>query len=378
MALTKLFNDFFNSEKSGGLVLIICTVFSLIIANSSWQQTYLDLWHTPVAGEGIAHWINDGLMAVFFLLIGLELEREIYIGELSNFKNALFPVIAAIGGMVTPALIFIILNYGTATQDGAGIPMATDIAFSLGILALLGSKVPSSLKVFLTALAVIDDLGAIIVIAVFYAGTLQLMNLFIAIGIFAILLVLNRLKVHNLVPYIIGGIIMWYFMLHSGVHATITGVLLAFAIPFGDGSEKSPSYILQHALHKPVAFIILPLFALANTSIIIEGNWTEGLSSPNGLGILSGLLIGKPLGILLFCFLAVAAGLCKMPSDIQWKHIAGAGLLAGIGFTMSIFITHLAYSDASLINSSKLMVLIASMIAGVLGFVWLKFSLKNT
>lgn len=378
MALSKLFNDFFNSEKSSGLVLIVCTVISLVIANSSWQHNYIELWHTQIAGESIEQWINDALMAIFFLMIGLELEREIYAGELSNIKNALLPVIAAIGGMLVPSLIFLIFNFGTETQGGAGIPMATDIAFSLGILALLGSRVPQSLKVFLTALAVIDDLGAIIVITVFYTGALQLMNLFIAMVIFAVLLVLNRLKVHNLIPYIIGGVVMWYFMLHSGVHATITGVLLAFTIPFGNGSEKSPSYILQHALHKPVAFIILPLFALANTSIIIEGNWIEGLSSPNGLGILSGLLVGKPLGILLFCFMAIAAGLCKMPSDIQWKHIAGAGLLAGIGFTMSIFITHLAYSDVSVINSSKLMVLIASLIAGVLGFVWLKFSLKNT
>jgi len=377
MALSKLFNEFFNSEKSSGLVLIICTVVSLLLANSQWQHNYLEIWHAKFAGESIEQWINDGLMAIFFLLIGLELERELYIGELSNLKNALLPVTAAVGGMLVPAGIFLLFNYGTTSQNGAGIPMATDIAFSLGVLALLGSRVPTSLKIFLTALAVIDDLGAIIVITVFYAGTLQFLNLFIALGIFILLLVLNRLKVHNLIPYIVGGIAMWYFMLHSGVHATITGVLLAFAIPFGDGDEDSPSYILQQVLHKPVAFIILPLFALANTGITIDGNLFEIFSGTNSIGIVAGLVVGKPLGIILFCLLAVVLGICALPSDIKWKHIAGAGLLAGIGFTMSIFITHLAYTDATLINESKLMVLIASLIAGIFGFSWLKIALRN-
>jgi NhaA family Na+:H+ antiporter len=377
MALSKLFNDFFNSEKSGGLILIVCTVFSLCIANSSWQHAYFEIWHTQIAGESFEHWINDGLMAIFFLLIGLELEREIYVGELSNFKNALLPVIAAIGGMLVPAMIFLIFNFGTVTQAGAGIPMATDIAFALGILALLGSKVPVSLKIFLTALAVIDDLGAIILIAIFYTGTLQFTNLLIALVIFAVLLILNRLKVHNLIPYIIGGIAMWHFMLHSGVHATITGVLLAFAIPFGDGGKKSPSYMLQHTLHKPVAFIILPLFALANTCIIINNEWYKSLTDTNSLGIFAGLVLGKPLGILLFCFIAIFTGISVLPADIKWKHVAGAGLLAGIGFTMSIFVTHLAYEDASLINDSKFVVLIASFVAGILGFIWLKISLQK-
>lgn len=377
MVLSKLFNDFFNSEKAGGLVLIICTALSLVLANSAWQNDYLEIWHTQMGGHSFEHWINDGLMAIFFLLIGLELEREIYAGELSDLKNALFPVTGALGGMLVPAGIFLVFNFGRATQAGAGIPMATDIAFSLGILALLGSRVPASLKIFLTALAVIDDLGAIIVIAVFYTSTLSFINLAIALGIFAILLVLNRLKVYNLIPYIIAGIAMWYFMLQSGVHATIAGVLLGFAIPFGDGSEKSPSYILQHLLHKPVAFIILPLFALANTCVIINSNWYESLSSTNSLGILSGLVAGKPIGIMLFCFIAVLAGICKLPADLKWKHIAGAGMLAGIGFTMSIFITHLAYDDAEIINSSKFMILIASLVAGIIGFIYLKVALRN-
>jgi Na+:H+ antiporter, NhaA family len=378
MILSKLFNDFFNSEKAGGLVLIICTAFSLVVANSAWQADYTALWHRDLAGHSIEHWINDGLMAIFFLLIGLELERELYTGELSDFKNALLPVTGALGGMLIPAMIFIAFNYGTATQPGAGVPMATDIAFSLGILALLGNRVPASLKIFLTALAVIDDLGAIIIIAIFYTGTLSFLNLGIALGIFAALLVLNRLKVHNIIPYVLGGIAMWYFMLQSGVHATIAGVLLAFAIPFGDGSEKSPSYILQHLLHKPVAFVILPLFALANTCVIISSNWHQSFSEANSLGILLGLVLGKPIGILLFCFIAVIAGFCKLPADIKWKHIAGAGLLAGIGFTMSIFITQLAYQDAAVINSSKFMILVASLIAGVAGFSWLKFALRKS
>jgi Na+:H+ antiporter, NhaA family len=377
MVLTKLFNDFFNSEKAGALVLVGCTVLSLVLANSEWQEAYVGLWHTKLGGQSFEHWINDGLMAVFFLLIGLELEREIYAGELSNLKNALLPVTAALGGMVMPACIFLVFNFGTATQSGTGIPMATDIAFSLGILALLGSKVPASLKIFLTALAVIDDLGAIIIIAVFYSSTVYLTNLLIALFVFAVLLVLNRLKVHNVIPYIIGGIIMWYFMLQSGVHATISGVLLAFAIPFGDGSEQSPSYWLQQALHKPVAFVILPLFALANTCIIIYPNWYESFSGSNGIGIIAGLVAGKPAGILLFCFIAVVTGVCSLPADLKWKHLAGAGLLAGIGFTMSIFIAQLAYKDAAVINESKFMILIASLMAGIAGFFFLKTTLRK-
>ncbi|QEC66049.1 Na+/H+ antiporter NhaA [Panacibacter ginsenosidivorans] len=377
MALTKLFNDFFNSEKAGGLVLVACTILSLALANSAWQHDYIGLWHTDILGLSLEHWINDGLMAIFFLLIGLELERELYVGELSNLKNALLPVLGALGGMIIPACIFLFFNFRTPTQSGAGIPMATDIAFSLGILALLGSKVPASLKIFLTALAVIDDLGAIIIIAVFYTGTLSVINLLIALFVFGILLLLNRLKIHNLIPYIIGGIVMWYFMLQSGVHTTIAGVLLAFAVPFGDGSIRSPSYKLQHVLHKPVAFIIMPLFALANTGIIIHVNWYEGFADNNSIGILSGLVAGKPTGIILFCFLAVITGVCSLPPDVKWKHLFGAGLLAGIGFTMSIFITQLAYTNETTINSSKFMVLIASLISGILGFSWLKSVFKR-
>lgn len=378
MRATKLFKEFFESEKAGGLILIACTIISLIVANSAIGADYHHFWETKVAGLSIELWVNDGLMAIFFLLIGLELEREIYKGELSNFKNALLPLFAALGGVVVPAGIYMLFNHGTPTQSGAGIPMATDIAFALGILSLLGKRVPASLKVFLTALAVIDDLCAILVIAIFYTQSLAWTNLFIALAIFAVLLILNRMKVRNLIPYLIGGVAMWYFMLHSGVHATITGVLLAFAIPFGNGNERSSSYILQHFLHKPVAFIILPIFALANTAIVLNSNLAETLSQNYSLGIAIGLIAGKPIGIFFITLLAVSVGICKLPDDLKWKNIFGAGLLGGIGFTMSIFITLLAFDDQTHINNAKLVILISSLIAGILGFLTLKLTLPNS
>lgn len=378
MRFTKTFSAFFHSEKAGGLLLLFVTIFSLFLANSIFQTQYIAFWENEVGHHSITHWINDGLMTIFFLLIGLELEREIYNGELSNIKNAALPVFGAIGGMIVPAGIFLALNFGTNTQSGAGIPMATDIAFAIGILSLLGSRVPASLKIFLTALAVIDDLGAIIVIALFYTKTIAYNNLLIALAIMGFLFILNRRKVQNLIPYLIGGILMWYFMLNSGVHATITGVLLAFVIPFGDGGEKTASYKLQHFLHKPVAFFILPLFAIANTCIAINPDWYEGLSQSNSIGIILGLVVGKPLGICLFSFLAVSLGICTLPEDLKWKDILGAGMLGGIGFTMSIFITLLAFKQdgEAIITYSKIAILIASFIAGSLGYFWLKFNLK--
>ena len=379
MKITKLFKAFFESEKLGGLVLIICTLLSLLLANSAFGESYHHFWLTEFAGQSIEYWINDGLMTIFFLLIGLELEREIYQGELSNIKDALLPIFAAIGGMFIPAAIFLFFNFGTATQSGAGIPMATDIAFALGILSLLGNRVPTSLKIFLTALAVIDDLGAILIIAIFYTKTLLWTNLFIALGMFVFLYILGKyFKVKNLFPYLIGGVIMWYFMLNSGVHATITGVLLAFAIPFGNGGEKSTSYILQHFLHKPVAFIILPVFALANTAIVMSGNISEILTENYSLGIALGLIIGKPLGIFLITFIAVKVGLCKLPSDLNWKSVLGVGFLGGIGFTMSIFITLLAFDNETVINNAKFIILLSSLVAGVVGFVFLKATLKDS
>jgi len=374
--LTTLYKEFFESDKAGGLILVLVTVLSLGLANSSWQTDYISFWHFDMGGHSIVHWINDGLMTIFFLLIGLELEREIYNGELSNIKKASLPIFGAIGGMLVPASLFLMLNFGTDTQSGAGIPMATDIAFAIGILSLLGNRVPSSLKIFLMAVAIVDDLGAIIIIALFYTTSLAFTNLFIALGIFAFLLLLNRMKIHNLIPYLLGGVAMWYFMLNSGVHATITGVLLAFAIPFGNGGKKSPSIILQHFLHKPVAFLILPLFAIANTSIAIGDNWQSGLGETYSIGIIAGLVVGKPLGIWFFSFIGVGMGLCALPTGLKWKNIVGAGFLGGIGFTMSIFITLLAFDNENIINNSKIAIIIASTIAGTIGFIFLLRTLK--
>ncbi|NDW10226.1 Na+/H+ antiporter NhaA [Dysgonomonas sp. 520] len=370
---------FMESEKSGGLVLIVCTLLSLLLANSSIGQHYLGIWDFHIGSHSFAHWINDGLMAIFFLLVGLELIQEIHEGELSNTKRAMLPLSGALGGMLVPAGIYMLFNYGTETHAGYGIPMATDIAFALGILSLLGSRVPTSLKVFLTALAVIDDLGAIIVIAIFYTSSLSWISLFIALGTFVVLLVLNKVfNIKNLIPYLIGGVVMWYFMLQSGVHATIAGVLLAITIPFKKGDPACMSNKMQHALHYPVAFIILPLFALANTAIVMEGNWDQAIGEPFALGIIFGLILGKPLGITLFSFIMVKSGLCSLPRGTKWKEMIGVGMLGGIGFTMSIFITLLAFKDSvHYINESKLMILFASTIAGILGYTWLNFVLKK-
>lgn len=373
--LSRTFNNFFDSEKSGGVLLIVCTAVSLLITNSAAGGAYLDFWRSHVVGLSVEHWVNDALMAVFFLLIGLELERELYVGELSDFRNALLPIVAAAGGIALPALIHFSINRGTQAQAGLGIPMATDIAFALGVLALLGSRVPASLKVFLTALAVMDDLGAIIVIAVFYTAKLSLAYLLGALAVFGLLVALNRLRVMSLVPYLLGGVLMWFLMLKSGVHATIAGVLLAFAVPFTgkEEDERSPSHRLEHVLHKPVAFLILPVFALANTGIVLGAGALQGLTAGNSLGVITGLLVGKPVGITLLSFAAVAAGVCRLPLDLNWRHVFGAGLLGGIGFTMSIFITNLAFAgDAAQINASKTAILLASLTAGTAGFLWLK------
>ncbi len=374
--LSKTFKTFFDSEKSSGIFLVICTVTSLLLANSIIGESYLSFWHFRVASMSIEQWINDALMAIFFLLIGLELERELYNGELSNFRNALLPIFGAIGGICLPALIHFVLNSGTPTQAGIGIPMATDIAFALGVLALLGRRVPASLKVFLTALAVMDDLAAIIVIAIFYTARLSVVYFIGAVAVFGLLVSLNRFfRVRSLVPYLIGGVLMWLLMLRSGVHATIAGVLLAFAIPFSpkEDDEESPSHRLEHFLHKPVTFLVLPIFALANTGIVLGAGWTQHLMTANSSGIIAGLILGKPLGIVLLSFVAIAISICRLPLDLNWRHIFGAGLLGGIGFTMSIFITNLAFTgDSEMISASKIAILLSSLTAGTVGFLWLK------
>ena len=379
--LSNTFNKFFDSEKSSGNLLIICTVLAIVLTNSPIGADYLSFWQKNVGGLSLEHWINDALMAIFFLLIGLELQRELYIGELSNFNNAILPIVAAIGGMAVPALIHFSLNQGSPTQAGIGIPMATDIAFALGVLAILGNRIPASLKVFIVAFAVIDDLGAIVIIAAFYTAHFSVGYLVGALAVWTLLLALNRLfRVMSLFIYILAGALMWFLMLNSGVHATVAGVMLAFAIPFSakEDDQESPSHKLEHFLHKPVAFIILPIFALANTGIAVEADWMQDLTSVNSVGIAAGLIAGKPLGVACLCFVAVASGICRLPSDLKWSHIIGAGILGGIGFTMSIFITNLAFSgNPETINASKMAILLASLTAGAFGFLWLRLLGKS-
>ena len=365
------------SERAGAALLIACTAASLLIANSASGADYISFWHKGLGPLSVELWVNDALMAVFFLLVGLELEREILVGKLSNIKSALMPVIAALGGVIVPATIHFIFNHGHETQAGVGIPMATDIAFAIGALALLGSRASSSLKVFLVALAVIDDLAAVIVIAVFYSAHLSLSYLFLALGIAAVLFAMNYVfRIRSLVPYLIGGAFMWWAMLLSGVHATIAGVILAFTIPFFSENEDevSPSERLENWLHRPVAFVILPIFALANTGIVIESNWAADLTSPNSLGIGLGLIVGKPVGIFIASYLAVAVGISTLPNGLTWRQVAGLGMLGGIGFTMSIFITNLAFAGRqSLIDESKLTIFLASLISAVIGLAYLYF-----
>jgi NhaA family Na+:H+ antiporter len=377
--VTEIFQKFFNSEKTGGLILICCTAVSMFLANSSIDEAFIHFWHrlAPIPSLGISfdieYWINDGLMAIFFLMVGLEIERELYIGELSSIKNAALPIFAAIGGMLVPALIHFAFNHGKPEQPGIGIPMATDIAFSLGILALVGKRIPLSLKIFLTALAIIDDLGAVIVIAVFYTKGISFFYLSLALGLWVILLLFNKFNIYKLWAYLLPGILLWYFIYKSGIHPTLAGILLAFAIPFRKNMEKPPSYVLQHALHKPVNFLIIPLFALANTAIHLPAGWTTEFFSSNSLGIALGLVLGKPLGIAGFSALAIAFGMAKLPAGMNATKLVGLGLLAGIGFTMSIFISNLAFlGNEDLINSSKVAVLFASLTAAVLGWIFLK------
>lgn len=375
-----VFKKFFHSGKVGGIILLICVIISLAIANSGLAAKFSNFLATPFGFTNsiidltytTSAWINDGLMAIFFLLVGLEIKRELIEGELSNLKKASLPVLAAIGGMIVPALIYFFFNKNEATASGWGIPMATDIAFALAIIALLGKNVPASLKIFLAALAIVDDLGAILVIAIFYTNQIHWMYLFIAAAIFGFLLLLNYFKVTSLWFYLIPGVFLWYFVHHSGIHATIAGVLLAFTIPTNNTAIESPLEKLEHFLSVPVNFLIMPIFALANTNITFEKGMLEGLNSPLGYGIIIGLFVGKTIGVTFFSWFAVKIKLAKLPSGASWKHIMGVGMLAGIGFTMSIFIALLSFSDPFHITEAKFAILCASIIAGVVGFVFLK------
>lgn len=374
--LSTYFKKFTSSEKNAGLILMICTVLSIFISNSSLSDSYLHFWHSTAGFSvfgfdmhlSVEHWINDGLMTIFFLMVGLEIERELYNGELHPLKKAILPVGGAIGGMLLPASIYFLINYNSVTTQGFGIPMGTDIAFALAVIALAGKRVPVSIKIMLTAIAIIDDLGSILIIAFFYGSNINLIWLLTALAIFGILLLLNRLKVYWFVPYILLGIAMWFFMMQSGIHPTIAGVMLAFAYPFGNGSDEAPSHKLQHKLHLPVAYIILPLFTLANTAIVIKPEFISGLSAPHALGIFAGLFFGKPFGILLAVFIMIKLKLASLPEGIRFYDIIAMGCIAGIGFTMSVFITQLAFSEELYIQSSKMMILLVSCLSGLVGF----------
>ena len=380
MRITKFFKEFFSNSQSSGILLVFCVLISLMIANSSASagfQSFLDQSWGPYS---VSVWINDGLMAVFFLLVGLEIKRELLDGELSNFKNASLPIFAAIGGMLVPAAIFTLFNHGTEYSKGWAIPMATDIAFSLAIISMLGKSVPSAVKVFLAALAIVDDLGAIVVIAIFYTDEIHWNYLLYSGIIVAILAVLNFLKVKKHIFYLIPGCVLWYFMHHSGIHATIAGVILAFCIPASkaDNEEASPLEKLEHFLHIPVSYAIMPIFALANTNITFKEGMVDGLFSNFGYGIVFGLILGKLIGINLFSFIAIKLKISSLPDKSRWVHMIGAGLLAGIGFTMSIFIALLSYKDnQDLQDSAKFAILTASVLAGFLGYLLLKSTAKN-
>lgn len=373
------FKNFLKSSNAGGALLFICVVISMIIANTSLGPGLENLLNKELGFETesihlrypILMWINDGLMAIFFLMVGLEIKREIVEGELSSPKKASLPILSAIGGAAIPALIYLAFNNGLETQHGWGIPMATDIAFALAVISLLGKRVPSSLKIFLAALAIVDDLIAILVIAFFYSSGIEMTYLmYAAIGL-VVLIIMNRMNIQNPYLYLIPGAFIWYFVHHSGIHATIAGVLVAMTIPTNDTDIESPLERLEHAISKPVNFLIIPLFAFANTNITLESEMLAGLTAPLGLGISAGLLIGKPIGILLTSFICTKLKLSSLPQGSTWKHIVGVGLLAGIGFTMSIFISILSFSDPLHVSEAKLSILLTSLLAGIIGYVFL-------
>lgn len=374
------FKEFLKSGSAGGVILLLCVVVSLLIANSSIGPSFQNLLDYNIGWESsslelrypIISWINDGLMAIFFLLVGLEIKREVIEGELSSFKQASLPIMAALGGVAFPALIYHFLNTGLETHSGWAIPMATDIAFALAVISILGKSVPTSLKILLAALAIVDDLMAILVIATFYSTSLHFTYLLYAGGLFALLIAFNRLGVKNIALYIIPGVFIWYFIHHSGIHATIAGVLVAITLPTTPDATESPLEKLEHLLMRPVNFFIMPLFALANTNIKFESAMVDGLFTPLGMGIVLGLFIGKPVGIFITSWLSIKTGFSKMPDKAGWSHIIGVGMIAGIGFTMSIFISLLSFTSAELLVEAKFSILVGSLLSGVMGSLLLK------
>lgn len=378
-----MFLKFFRSDSFTGLLLLVCVISSLLIANSYWGDDFSDLLSLEYGRKEIGlnlsllQWINDGLMAIFFLLIGLEIKKEVVDGELSSAKKAAMPVCAAFGGAMIPAIIFFAFNNNHLTAPGWGIPMATDIAFALGILALLGKKIPPSLKIFLATLAIADDLIAILVIAIFYSVNLHYQYLFYAAAIFLLMIVFNRLQIKSLWFYLVPGILVWHLIHHSGVHPTIAGILTAFTIPVKVSKSVSSPDQLEHYLKIPVNYLILPVFALANMNINLGETSIDLVSTKLGMGIILGLIIGKPVGIILLSWLSVKLNWGKMPAGARWGHIAGLGMLGGIGFTMSIFIALLSYKDPILQADSKIAILLASVFSGIAGFVILFFMKKK-
>lgn len=374
--ITDPFLNFINDSRAVGILLLLCTGFSLLLANTHFAPGYFKIIEAPTLSIGnihlphsVLHWINDGLMAIFFFLAGMEIKREITSGELSSFSQALLPLVAAIGGMLVPALIFVFVNSNTSFQHAWGIPMATDIAFSLGIAALLGKRVPIGLKIFLTALAIIDDIGAILAIAIFYSSSINWVYILLAVIIIIVLFILLKYNLFGFYTFVL-GLLLWYCFLNSGIHATIAGVLFAFFIP------ANKLHTIEHYINKPVNLLIIPLFALANTAIILPSDMASSINTTLSWGIIAGLLIGKPLGIFLSCYFTIKLKWGKLPNLSSWQHIIGAGLLAGIGFTMSIFIATIAFTDLSPINISKIAVLIGSFLSITFGVVWLRFICK--
>ncbi|MEZ9303697.1 Na+/H+ antiporter NhaA [Vibrio breoganii] len=379
--MSQMLKDFFKMESAGGIILVFAAALAMIVANSPLNEAYQGALHSYVLGMSVEHWVNDGLMALFFLLIGLEVKRELLEGALKSRETAIFPAIAAVGGMVAPALVYVLFNMGNADAlAGWAIPAATDIAFALGIMALLGKRVPVSLKVFLLALAIIDDLGVVVIIALFYSSDLSTTALAIGFAMTALLFFMNHKKVTPLKWYLLVGAILWFAVLKSGVHATLAGVVIGFAIPLkGKKGEHSPLKHLEHALHPWSSFMILPIFAFANAGVSLEGISFSTLGSALPMGIALGLLIGKPLGIFSFSWLAVKAGIAKLPAGIDFRHIFAVSVLCGIGFTMSMFIASLAFTgaNADFNTHARLGILMGSTLAAVIGYFLLSVSLPK-
>jgi Na+:H+ antiporter, NhaA family len=386
--LSKPFKWFFQLEAASGLVLLIAAIIALYISNSNFSSLYFDTLNTYLfiginsfgLKLSVLHWINDLLMAIFFFFVTLEIKREFIQGELSNFKKALLPMIAAVGGMVIPALFYIVINFGNSeTLNGWAIPSATDIAFSLGILSLLGSRVPISLKIFLTALAIIDDLGAILIIAFFYSGDLSVSYLSLILVSYISLLILNKLGIKKFVPYLIIGSFMWFFTFKSGIHATIAGVLLASTIPHRIKAKDFSLLIkLEHAISPYVAFMIMPIFAFANAGVSLSGLSFSSLLQPVPLGILLGLFIGKQVGVMIFSFIAVKSGVAEMPDNSNWLNLYGVSILTGIGFTMSLFVGNLAFiENTEYMDGVKIGVLAGSLLSTLFGYILLFISSKK-